>query len=145
MKAMLEMVTLKSRGGQKILSPIHLISLVDPKAKWLKAWLHGNIGRQMFFLLVEQFHENLLIKSAVHHLLVALEKDNFPLLSRSSGRKKGLLTSSLVSFAFLSHNLNVTTLVLQYRQGQNMFPLILPNREEPIGILILNISYIVIL
>ena len=65
MKAMLEMVTLKSRGGQKILSPIHLISLVDPKAKWLKAWLHGNIGRQMFFLLVEQFHENLLIKSGI--------------------------------------------------------------------------------
>ena len=65
---------------------------------------------------------------------MALEKDNFPLLSRSSGRKKGLLTSSLVSFAFLSHNLNVTTLVLQYRQGQNMFPLILPNREEPLGI-----------
>ena len=66
---------------------------------------------------------------------MALEKDNFPLLSRSSGRKKGLLTSSLVSFAFLSHNLNVTTLVLQYRQGQNMFPLILPNREEPLGII----------
>ena len=65
MKAMLEMVTLKSRGGQKILSPIHLISLVDPKAKWLKAWLHGNIGRHMFFLLVEQFHENLLIKSGI--------------------------------------------------------------------------------
>ena len=62
---MLEMVTLKSRGGQKILSPIHLISLVDPKAKWLKAWLHGNIGRHMFFLLVEQFHENLLIKSGI--------------------------------------------------------------------------------
>ena len=73
--------------------------------------------------------------AAVHHLLVALEKDNFPLLSRSSGRKKGLLTSSLVSFAFLSHNLNVTTLVLQFRQGQNMFPLILPNREEPLGII----------
>ena len=69
---------------------------------------------------------------------MALEKDNFPLLSRSSGRKKGLLTSSLVSFAFLSHNLNVTTLVLQYRQGQNMFPLILPNREEPLGNLLLQ-------
>ena len=131
MRSMLVLITLKSRG-QKILSPVHLISLVDPKANWLKAWLHGNIGRHMFFHLVEQTHDNLMIKTSVHHLLAALEKDNFPLLSRSSGRKKGLLTSSLVSFAFLSHNLKVTCLTLQYQKGQTMFPLTLPNREESI-------------
>ena len=90
----------------------------------------------LFFIFIATYY--FILIAAVHHLLVALEKDNFPLLSRSSGRKKGLLTSSLVSFAFLSHNLNVTTLVLQYRQGQNMFPLILPNREEPLGNLLLQ-------
>ena len=128
-QAMLEMVTMKSKG-QKTLSPIHLISLVDPKAKWLKAWLHGNLGRQLFFHLAGTIHDNLFFKTAMHHLLVTLERDTFPLLSRTSGRKKGLISSSLVSFAFFSHNLHVTCQVLQYHHGQKMFPLTLPNRDE---------------
>ena len=129
MLAMLEMVTMKSKG-QKTLSPIHLISLVDPKAKWLKAWIHGNLGRQLFFNLAASTHDNLFFKTAMHHLLVTMERDTFPLLSRTSGRKKGLISSSLVSFAFFSHNLHVTCMVLQYYHGQKMFPLALPNRDE---------------
>ena len=130
MQAMLDMVTMKSKG-QKTLSPIHLISLVDPKAKWLKAWMHGNLGRQLFFHLARITHDNLFFKTAMHHLLVTLERpDTFPLLSRTSGRKKGLISSSLVSFAFFSHNLHVTCLALQYHHGQKMFPLTLPNRDE---------------
>ena len=54
---------MKSKG-QKTLSPIHLISLVDPKAKWLKAWLHGNLGRQLFFHLAGTIHDNLFFKTA---------------------------------------------------------------------------------
>ena len=83
MLAMLEMVTMKSKG-QKTLSPIHLISLVDPKAKWLKAWIHGNLGRQLFFNLAATTHDNLFFKTAMHHLLVTMERDTFPLLSRQS-------------------------------------------------------------
>jgi hypothetical protein len=132
MKAMIELVSLKGRGGQKILSPIHLISLVDPKAQWLKAWLHGNLGRKIFFDLVGKMNDNLFIKAALHHLLLTLDKGSFPLLSRSSGRKKGLLSSSLVSFAFFSHNLNVIVLALQYREGQKIFPVSLPQRDEPV-------------
>ena len=126
---MLEMVTLKSKG-QKSLSPIHLVSLVDPKAHWLKAWLHGNLGRQLFFHWAIQTHDNLFFKTAMHHLLVNLDKDTFPLLSRSSGRKKGLISNSLVSFAFFTHNLHVNCLALRYHYGRQMFPLNLPNHDQ---------------
>ena len=116
MTAMLDLISLKTKG-QKILSPLHLVGLVDPKAGWLKAWLHGNLGRQMFFGLVQDYN---ILKSNALQVLVTLEKDTFPLLSRSSGRKKGLVSSSLVSFAFFAHNLNSTCLVLQYQNGQKL-------------------------
>ena len=116
MTAMLDLISTKTKG-QKIVSPLHLVSLVDPKAGWLKAWLHGNLGRQMFFALVQDYN---ILKFNALQVLVTLEKDTFPLLSRSSGRKKGLLSSSLVSFAYFSHNLNSTCLVLQYQNGQKL-------------------------
>ncbi len=132
MKAMIDLVSLKSGGGRnnKVLSPIHLISLVDPKANWLKAWLHGNLGRKTFFAIMSRTNNNLLIKTSLHHVLVILEKGHFPLLSRSSGRKKGLVSSSLVSFAFFSHNLNIVLLALSSSRGQAVFPVNLPLRDD---------------
>ena len=129
MQNMLDLITLKSKG-QKTLSPIHLISLVDPKAKWLKAWLHGNLGKQMFFQLAQETMDNLFFKTAIHHLLLSLEKNNFPLMSRSSGRKKGLISHAFVSFAFFSHNLHTISLALPCKTFQGLFPVNLPGRPQ---------------
>ena len=95
MMAMLEMVTMKSKG-QKTLSPIHLISLVDPKAKWLKAWIHGNLGRQLFFNLgddhvISTGHQTTNLVSNFEHLLLLCFLMSFEILGTLKVLKGALI------------------------------------------------------
>ena len=45
-----------ANGGGKthytILMPGQMIALVDPNANWLRSWLHGYLGRSVFFKLL---------------------------------------------------------------------------------------------
>ena len=49
----------KSKSAQQApLSPLQMLSLVDNRARWLKHWLHGNLGRSRFFRHLESLSED---------------------------------------------------------------------------------------
>ena len=39
--------------SNSLLMPRKMIALVDPNASWLLSWLHGHLGRTLFFELLE--------------------------------------------------------------------------------------------
>ena len=43
----------KNESNNSMLIPRKIIALVDPNASWLLSWLHGHLGRTLFFELLE--------------------------------------------------------------------------------------------
>ena len=43
----------KNDSNNSMLIPRKIIALVDPNASWLLSWLHGHLGRTLFFELLE--------------------------------------------------------------------------------------------
>ena len=39
--------------SNSLLKPRKMIALVDPNASWLLSWLHGHLGRTLFFELLD--------------------------------------------------------------------------------------------
>ena len=48
----------KNESNNSMLIPRKIIALVDPKASWLLSWLHGHLGRTLFFELLETSKAN---------------------------------------------------------------------------------------
>ena len=122
----------KSKSTQQVpLSPIQILSLVDNRARWLRHWLHGNLGRSRFFRHLEalsggdgrEFPGNL--ARAVVAVLENRPVEEWTLTRssfRNSAKGKGNVSDSLISYGFFLHSVRVICSILQYEHGSRLIP-----------------------
>ena len=123
----------KSRSTQQApLSPLQILSLVDNRARWLKHWLHGNLGRSRFFRHLEalsgggdgrEFPGNL--ARAVVAVLENRPVEEWTLTRasfRNSAKGKGSVSDSLISYGFFLHSVRVICSMLGYERGSRLIP-----------------------
>ena len=125
----------RSKSAQQApLSPLQILSLVDNGARWLRHWLHGNLGRSRFFRQLEalsgaavgeggEFPGNL-SRAAVDVLENrAVEEWTLTRSSfRNSAKGKGSVPDSLISYGFFLHSVRVISTLLRYERGSNLIP-----------------------
>ena len=125
----------RSKSAQQApLSPLQILSLVDNCARWLRHWLHGNLGRSRFFRQLEalsgaavgeggEFPGNL--SRAVVDVLENRAVEEWTLTRssfRSSAKGKGSVPDSLINYGFFLHSVRVISILLQYDRGSNLIP-----------------------
>ena len=128
----------KSKSTQQApLSPVQLLSLVDNRARWLKHWLHGNLGRSRFFRHLEalsgagrvgcgdcrEFPGNLAraVVAVLEHRPVeewTLTRSSF----RNSAKGKGSVSDTLINYGFFLHSVRVICSMLGYERGSRLIP-----------------------
>jgi hypothetical protein len=111
----------RQRGrGSGYLMPSDFLSLVDPQARWLQSWLHGEFGRLITFKEIRQ--SNVLFRLAVQsvNLSLDIQKQSPILVARGSSKGKGIVTVSFQTYANFVYNLNVLTLLLMHRKGLDL-------------------------
>ena len=124
----------KGKSSQQApLSPVHILALVDNKARWLRHWLHGNLGRSRFFRQLEalsgeggvadgrEFPGNLarVVVATLENKPVeewTLTRSAF----RSSAKGKGSVSDSLISYGFFLHSVRVVCSILAFERGSRL-------------------------
>lgn len=113
--------------------PIHLLSLLDPKATWCFHWLHSSLGRNIIF-------------SMERKVLVLLKYVTEIILS-SNADKHNYDINNKVSFTQLKeanfiHCLNIFINLISYKKGNNFFPIQTNVQIEPVSVPCILISLI---
>jgi hypothetical protein len=121
----------KNKPSQSPLLPIHLLSIVDNKGRWLRHWMHGNLGRSRLFRQLEAlavksesgpvFPRNLARVVSSH--LESKSVEEWALIRasfRSSARGKGNVSDALVGYGFFLHAVRIVCKMLQYERGRKL-------------------------
>ena len=111
--------------SRKMLSPVHLMALVDPKAKWILKWTHSEFGRKLFAAGVSSS----IWPNLTSYLTTTLEDKNSDEWSltlrnslRNSAKGKGSLSESLIQYAFFCFSAQTVTRVCQFSSLRHLTP-----------------------
>ncbi len=127
------LLSLGGNGRSKLLYPRHLMAVVDPRANWLKRWLHGEFGRAIVLKQLEQSVEGSspLANSWLINLISSLESstrsEEWMLIRNafrgSSARRKGAVAEPLMAYGSFSHSLHAVCHLLHYERGAQLLSL----------------------
>uniref|UniRef100_A0A672TMF3 Protein broad-minded n=1 Tax=Strigops habroptila TaxID=2489341 RepID=A0A672TMF3_STRHB len=103
------------------LSPVYFLALLDIKAVWFKKWTHAYYSRAVVLRLLEKKYKSL---SQVLTFVFILKGDeqNFS------------YTGQELQYVYFVHSLCLLGRLLLYKQGQNLFPVQLKNKKDPVSI-----------
>ena len=118
--------------GERLISPLHFISIIDPNAVWFKKWSHGYYGRSK---LLKYFNGQLscLIKSVecCYDFSSKLQKS---FQSEYPGRYKedeGFHYSAKeILYTYFLHSLNLLGKIMLYEDGRNLLQFQISNNIE---------------
>ena len=121
---------LNSSPSKQVIYPIHILSTVSPRAKWLHNWTHGNLGRSLVFKAF--LSRETLLNQLTSKLLGDLESrtvDEWTQIRSSLGshsaatsKGKGSLGEPIILYSVFSHHLHLVCILLQYQKGYEMIP-----------------------
>jgi hypothetical protein len=122
-----------------IMYPFHILSVLDPKAKWCIQLLHGVFGRHLFL-------NTLLQNSAFITFLVG---EIFSYMETYQNDHPGYISQNIISgytvkYATFAHSLSVLSKVTCFNKGRELFPVTVNNTPEPVPldvILVRMITY----
>lgn len=122
-----------------IMFPVHILSVLDPKAKWCTQWLHGAFGRHLFLNTLSQ--NSTFITFLVGEILSYLEtyQNDHP-----EYIFQNVVSGHNVKYATFAHSLSVLSKVICYKNGRQFFPVAVRTTSELISldvILVRMITY----
>ncbi|XP_028401729.1 protein broad-minded-like isoform X2 [Dendronephthya gigantea] len=141
-----------------IISPLHYLALLDPKASWFKKWMHGYYSRKP---VVEQLkrHPNLLIDTIQHCLeFASISKSLLPFdvledddeyvempFETESKKKDSNYSYQQLDYIYFVHSLCLLGRLLLYKDSRELFPVSLPNTDDDVSTTDLVVAFIEIM
>ncbi|KAK3086457.1 hypothetical protein FSP39_018719 [Pinctada imbricata] len=130
-------------GNSAQLTPIHFVSLIDPKAQWFIKWMHGNYSRMSLLEMLKQYRP--IVVNAVRHCLdfSANRKQPFDLMSdisdnysklSSQGSRRTYYAGVELEYAYFIHSVHLLGRLLCFANGRSFFPIKLKDSDEPVTI-----------
>ena len=123
-ESMIELLSLASLQGQY--SPLSLLSLVDPEAGWLRAWLHSKISRTIFLRKLSGCRQ--LVKSVQQDIVTFIQETPFQhyhqlraeiTLARQM-TELATVSGAIVEFGSFLHKINFLLTILTYQAGETV-------------------------
>ncbi|XP_039916247.1 protein broad-minded isoform X4 [Hirundo rustica] len=126
-----------------LLSPMHFMALLDIKAVWFKKWTHAYYSRRVVFRLLEKKYKSL-INAAVQQCLDYFEFCKAAVNKNSkvtdfsqqpcSDLQNFSYTGPELQYIYFVHSLCLLGRLLIYKQGQDLFPIQLKNKNDSVSI-----------
>jgi len=139
---LLAMHTYDSRFNlpRDILYPFHILSVLDPKAKWCTQWLHGAFGQHLFFNALSQ--NSTLITFLVREVLSyfeAFQNDH------TGHIFEDCISGHIVKYATFAHSASVLSKVVCFEKGRQYFPAAVKATSELVSLEVILVRMIMYL
>lgn len=123
-----------------ILYPFHIVSVLDPKAKWCTQWLHGAFGQHLFFNALSQ-------KSALITFLVGEILSYFEAYQNNHTGYifEDCVSGHIVKYATFAHSLSVLSKVVCFEKGRQFFPVAVKTTSELVSLEVILVRMIMYL
>jgi hypothetical protein len=139
---LLAMHTFDSRFNlpKDILYPFHILSVLDPKAKWCTQWLHAAFGRHLF---VNTLGQNLaLVTFLVEEILSYLETHQN---CHPGDITENIIPGPAVKYATFTHTLSVLGQVVCFGKGRQFFPVVTKTTFELVSLEVILVRMVIFL
>ena len=139
---LLAMHTYDSRFNlpRDILYPFHILSVLDPKAKWCTQWLHGAFGQHLFFNALSQ--NSTLITFLVREVLSyfeAFQNDH------TGHIFEDCISGHIVKYATFAHSASILSKVVCFEKGRQYFPAAVKATSELVSLEVILVRMIMYL
>ena len=139
---LLAMHTYDSRFNlpRDILYPFHILSVLDPKAKWCTQWLHGAVGQHLFFNALSQ--NSTLITFLVGEVLSYFEAYQTDYTGHIF---EDCISGHIVKYATFAHSASVLSKVVCFDKGRQYFPATVKTTSELVSLEVILVRMIMYL
>ena len=139
---LLAMHTYDSRFNlpRDILYPFHILSVLDPKAKWCTQWLHSAFGQHLFFNALSE--NSSLITFLVGEVLSyfeAYQNDHTEYIFENC------ISGHIVKYATFAHSVSVLSKVVCFEKGRQFFPAAVKTTSELVSLEVILVRMIMYL
>ena len=108
-------VYVNPRDDKKI-TFLDVISLVDPKANWFRAWTHNQFGRKRTFQVLKS--NPIFLSHSVSYCIAYVQKTHdYPIKVATTS-----VQPELSGFYSFNHSLQIILTILKYSEGRELFP-----------------------
>ncbi|PNF39806.1 hypothetical protein B7P43_G03500 [Cryptotermes secundus] len=123
-----------------ILFPFHILSVLDPKAKWCTQWLHAAFGQHLFLNTLSQ--NMALVTFLVEEILSYLEtyQNGHP-----GDMPENIIPGCIVKYATFTHTLSVLSQVVCFEKGRQFFPVVTKTTSELVSLEVMLVRMIMFL
>ncbi|KAK2864292.1 hypothetical protein Q7C36_003446 [Tachysurus vachellii] len=147
---------MSTHGSEKILEPVHFLSLLDIKANWFKRWMHGYYSRTVVLKLLERKYKSVIVtalQQCIYYLESCdavregtLEITHAMEHQRIGSAQRSCYTAKELEYAHFVHSLCVLGRLLMYTNGRSLFPVKVRKRRDPVTlsdlvVILINIMY----
>eukprot|EP00057_Strongylocentrotus_purpuratus_P010856 XP_011665330.1 PREDICTED: protein broad-minded [Strongylocentrotus purpuratus] len=134
----LNFLVMKPSKPSEAITPMHYISLLDPKALWFKKWMHGHYSRTI--ILGHLKDKNTLLVNAVTQCLEFVDSraawldsmndlsDRFN-MNRLDSSRRTKYTEKELEFLVFIQSLSILGRLLVYDNGRQLFPVKVHGKE----------------
>ena len=139
--SLLSQYTGATTGTQAVITPIHFMALVDPRANWFIKWMHGHYSRAPLLKMMERHRT--VIDNAVRSCLdyVDSRKEARSVTETAGESGSGVYTGEDLEFLYFVHSISLLSRLLCYGHGRRFFfPMKLKDREAPITLTMLVVQ-----
>ncbi|XP_038070180.1 protein broad-minded-like [Patiria miniata] len=142
---------LRSSSAQPLITPLHCMAIVDPRASWFRKWMHGNYGRTSVIRQLERNRS--LVEKCVQQCMDYVSSDDkscdvsrvTDMLDKHSlgSSHRTRYTESEVDYLYFYHSISLLGCVLMYNDGYKLFPINV--RDGDVSVTELLVSFVHIL
>ncbi|XP_017312018.2 protein broad-minded isoform X2 [Ictalurus punctatus] len=131
-----------AHGSEKVLEPVHFLSLLDIKANWFKRWMHGYYSRTVVLKLLERKYKPVIVtalQQCIYYLesCDAVREGTLEITHAMEHQQIGSAQRSCYSakeleYAHFVHSLCVLGRLLMYTNGRKLFPIKVRKKRDPV-------------
>ncbi|KAG7316381.1 hypothetical protein KOW79_019922 [Hemibagrus wyckioides] len=143
-------------GSEKVLEPVHFLSLLDIKANWFKRWMHGYYSRTVVLKLLERKYKPVIVtalQQCIYYLesCDAIREGTLEIThamehQRIGSAQRSCYSAKELEYAHFVHSLCVLGRLLMYTNGRKLFPIKVRKRRDPVTlsdlvVILINVMY----
>ncbi|TSP57610.1 Protein broad-minded [Bagarius yarrelli] len=146
--------SVSAHSSEKVLEPVHFMSLLDIKANWFKRWMHAYYSRTVVLKLLEQKYKSVIV-TALQQCLYYLEScdavrqgtlEITHAMEHQHIAQRSCYSAKELEYAHFVHSLCVLGRLLMYTNGRKLFPVKVRKRRDPVTlsdlvVILINIMY----
>lgn len=142
----LQLFSVKHRNNVSAhIAPVHILSLIDPKAGWFIKWMHGDYSRQPLLVSLSNKYRTIMDRAVRHCLCYVQSRPNttnidIDQLSQQLANEhivdgvRTKYTCEELQYAYFVHSIIMVTKLLFYEHGREFFPVKLSEPEDHVTI-----------